>query len=214
MHSTGLVHSGKSWWGEYAVVLRTSIPCSCCKYLAYEHFHEHCKGMVSEDVVCARPLWWHCPGAAQQLLQSVSPWWWGISAVSCSKCSKGHFWTEHTTLYVAFLAWKPCGKAVRVLLLADSSTLRVDIPVCRGLGVLIDQFCNLCACVLCLLFARAVSNTPNASFVLRWVVMFKAQMENSESFLSVWSCTMKILLLTNIEDRLAFLIFSLPKADY
>lgn len=48
MHSTGLVHSGVSWWGVYTVVLRTSIPCSCCKYLLYEHFPERCRGMGAE----------------------------------------------------------------------------------------------------------------------------------------------------------------------
>lgn len=143
MYNTGLIHSGISWWGVYTVVLGTNVPSSCRKYLVYEHFHEHCH---LKDVVCARPLWWHCPGATQKLLQWVSSLWWEMKAVSCSKCCKGHFWTEHTSnLHVAFLGWKPCGKALCVLLLPVSSAYCVDIPLCRGLGVLIDQFCNLCA---------------------------------------------------------------------
>lgn len=121
MYNTGLIHSGISWWGVYTVVLGTNVPSSCRKYLVYEHFHEHCH---LKDVVCARPLWWHCPGATQKLLHWVSSLWWEMKAVSCSKCCKGHFWTEHTSnLHVAFLGWKPCGKALCVLLLPVSSAL-------------------------------------------------------------------------------------------
>lgn len=124
MHSRGLVHSGISWWGVYTVVLWTNIPCSCCKYLAYLHFPEHCQGMESEGCDLCQTTVMALPWCSPAASQCVSPLWWEISAVSCSKRCKGHFWAKHTsTLHVAFLGWKPCGKALRVLLLPDSSAL-------------------------------------------------------------------------------------------
>lgn len=151
MHNMGLVHSGISWWRVYTVVLMAKIPCSCCKYLAYEHFCEHCKGMVSgggglcRTTVMALP--WCNPAAS-----SLSALSWEISAVSCSKRCKDHFWTESAIpLYLASLGWslvtKLCNKALYVPLFPASSALRCGHTTphfCRGLGILTDQFRNVC----------------------------------------------------------------------
>lgn len=126
MHNTGLIHSGISWWGVYAVVLRTNIPCSCCKYLAYEHFCEHCQGMVSEGrslcqtTVMALP--WCSPAASSECQSSVVRNQCRNQFIVPNVLRTTSEQSTWVPLYVAFLGWKPGGKALRGVL-PDSSAL-------------------------------------------------------------------------------------------
>lgn len=134
------------------------------------------KGWCLQDVVCAGPLPWHCPDATQQLLQCVSLLLRNRCSFLFQTLQRPLLNREGTYLVSGILRLKPHNKALYVPLFLVSSALlcRHTAPhFCRGLGILMDQFCNLCPCPL-------LTVCEGSTFVLRWTVRFKSQRGNSE----------------------------------
>jgi len=172
------VHCGTN--GKNTLLLLSTLPMST--------FVNAAKEWCLKDVVCAGPLLWHCPDAAQQLLPCVG-------RLLRSQCSF-LFQTLQRPLLSRESSYpvpspprlKPRSKALCIPLFPASSAYLCGHGTphsCRGLGVLIDQFCSLCVCPWPAAWEGS-TRYFNVSFVLRWTVVLKSQRGNSEPFLLVF----------------------------